>query len=167
MVAPGADTPNVDFLMTPGFPIQGAVKNVRNPDGTFETYLHVRVDAQFDGTVPNDIDSITVTTPGGADLVFAPAVSYYRPDHGDFKMVVAGSPENGIYSFIVTGNGVTGSDTDYQYFIRTLPIPDVNATVLRQPARSHQKHRHSPGMQSTTTSIRPSHCFIALLSSTA
>ena len=41
-------------------------------------------------------------------------------------MGVPGSPELGIYTFTVTGGGATAQSTDYQYVLKTIPIPDVS-----------------------------------------
>ena len=59
------DIENLDFALEQGFSIQGYVKNKHLPDGSFKTGLEVLIDDDFYGTLPDDIDSITVTAPSG------------------------------------------------------------------------------------------------------
>jgi hypothetical protein len=106
-------------------PIEGAVYHVHRPDGTHKTYLDVVVGRSFSGKLPDDIDSITVTGPGG-DLSIGKDDFNYNPRWRAFWIVQPGFPEIGKYTFkLVSGNSF-GSATDTQSFVKTIPIPDVS-----------------------------------------
>jgi len=123
---PGA----VDFVLPPEFSIQGSVMNVRQPDGSFETYYEVVIGDDFVGDPAADIESITITGPDG-DVINYPtnngdSYQYFDQWH-DYWFVISGSPAPGVYTFTATSTDAAGTTTDHQYVLRTLPIPDQSA----------------------------------------
>jgi hypothetical protein len=64
------------------------------------------------GTVPNTINSITVTGPGGFSQTLGK--SDYDPAFNEYYRIVSGSPTDGIYTFTVTdSDGRTATTYDY------------------------------------------------------
>ena len=72
------------------------------------------------GTLPDDIDTITVTGPKG-DLTLAKDNFSYYPQFRDFWISIPGTPETGTYTFTVTSGNRSGLATDTQSDLRTLP----------------------------------------------
>jgi hypothetical protein len=123
------DTETVDFTLEAGFTVEGSVMNAREHDGSFQTYISVVIGGDFEGNVPGDISSIEVTDPGGSVIASYPAGNLPFDTYWEsFEAVLPGSPAPGVYTFTVTStDGTTVSVTDYQYVLRTLPIPDTTA----------------------------------------
>jgi CubicO group peptidase (beta-lactamase class C family) len=106
-------------------PIEGAVYHVHRPDGSHKTYLDVVVGRSFSGQLPDDIDSITVTGPNG-DLPIGKDDFNYNPQWRAFWIVQPGFPEIGKYTFKLVSGNASGSGTDTQLIVKTIPIPDVS-----------------------------------------
>lgn len=118
----------IDPGLYPAIPITGVVHQTHESDGELKTNLEIVVGRNFSGELPNDIDSISVTVTdanGIAKPLELPPHVYYD-QHRDFWFELDGPPLPGKYIFAVTGKGLTGSATDFQFTNRTLPIPDVN-----------------------------------------
>ena len=81
----------------PEIPIDGAIYSVHRPDGSNKTYIDVEIGRQFSGTLPDDIDSITVTGPNG-DLSIGKDDFNYNPQWRTFWIVQHGFPEIGIWA---------------------------------------------------------------------
>ena len=104
--------------------IRGAVTHVREPDGSSHAIIDIVIGNEFKGALPDEIDTITVTGPKG-DLTFAKEDFNYNPQFRDFWIRIPGTPETGTYTFTVTSGNRSGSVTDTQSNLRTLPIPDT------------------------------------------
>ena len=115
-----------DFAMERGFSIVASVKNKHLPDGSFRTGLEAVIDNNFYGTLPDDIESITVTAPSG-QLPINKDDFEYLDQWLDFAYDYNGSPEIGIYTFEMASGGYTATATDTQDVLRTLPLIDENA----------------------------------------
>ena len=105
-------------------PIQGAITHVHEHDNRSTTIIDIVIGNQFTGTLPDDIDTITVTGPKG-DLTLAKDDFTYYPQFRDFWIQIPGTPETGTYTFTVTSDNRSGSATDTQSNLRTIPIPDI------------------------------------------
>jgi len=106
-------------------PIEGAICHVHRPDGSHKTYLDVVVGSSFSGKLPDDIDSITVSGPNG-DLSIGKEDFNYNPQWRAFWIVQPGFPENGKYTFKLVSGNSSGSSTDTQSIVKTIPIPDIS-----------------------------------------
>jgi len=133
VVTPGDDTPGIYFEVAQGFPIEGAVRYRRKPEqGTGilieETLIEVWVQS-FDGVLPNDIETVTVTDPDGVMVATFPDDPGFEwdPNKNEFAIKLAGRPKLGVYTFTVTSGDATATDTDYQYILREFPIPNKSA----------------------------------------
>ena len=100
--------------------IQGAITHVREPDDSSITIIDIVIGNEFTGTLPDDIDMITVTGPKG-DLTLAKDDFSYYPQFRDFWISIPGTPETGTYTFTVTSGNRSGLATDTQSDLRTLP----------------------------------------------
>ena len=99
--------------------IQGAITHVHEPDDSSITIIDIVIGKEFTGTLPDDIDMITVTGPKG-DLTLAKDDFSYYPQFRDFWISIPGTPETGTYTFTVTSGNRSGSATDTQSDLRTL-----------------------------------------------
>jgi CubicO group peptidase (beta-lactamase class C family) len=106
-------------------PITGAIQNVHEPGNTTKTYMDIVIGKGFTGKLPDDIDSITVTGPSG-DLPISKDDFTYIAQLRDFWIRIPGSPEIGTYTFTVTSGKRSGSSTDTQSVLRTIPLPDTS-----------------------------------------
>jgi hypothetical protein len=91
-------TENVDFALEKSFTIQGSVMNVRQPDGTMETFYEVAIGNDFVGE-PADVE-IAITGPAGTEIDtlagnFGDRYQYYS-QFKDHWFVKAGSPTPGV-----------------------------------------------------------------------
>jgi CubicO group peptidase (beta-lactamase class C family) len=105
-------------------PIQGAITHVHEPDNSSKTIIDIVIGKKFTGTLPDDIDTITVTGPK-EDLTFGKSDFNYYPQFRDFWIRMPGAPETGTYTFTVTSGNRRGLATDTQSDLRTIPIPDI------------------------------------------
>ena len=111
----------VDPSLIPGIPFAGMITNVHEPDNTFRTYVDLVMLDQFNGKLPDDIETITVTGPKG-DLTIGRKDFTWLPQFKEFWGSIPGSPDLGTYTFTITGEGMTGTTTDIQSVNTTLPI---------------------------------------------
>jgi imidazolonepropionase-like amidohydrolase len=118
------DTIALQEMITPGIPLTVAIKNSHEPDKSLKTTIDVVIGKGFTGTLPDDIDTITVTGPKG-DLPIGKDDFIYIAQLRDFFIRLPGSPEVGTYTFEVTSGTMTGSATDIQAVLRTIPLPDI------------------------------------------
>lgn len=112
-------------MILPGIPILGAIKNGHEPDKSLKTNIEVVIGKGFTGNLPDDIDTITVTGPKG-DLPIGKDDFTYIPQLRDFFIRLPGSPEIGTYTFKVTSGTMSGSATDIQSVVRTIPLADMS-----------------------------------------
>lgn len=115
----------IDPALLPTIPVIAGVVNVRNADDEFITVMDVIIGQSFDGTLPVDIDAITVTGPHGILPVRKDDFTFW-PSANDFYMVLPGSPKVGTYKFTVTSGNRTGSAIDTQSVLRPIPVPDMS-----------------------------------------
>ena len=112
-------------MITPGIPIIGVIKNGHEPDKRIKTTIEVVIGKGFTGNLPDDIDTITVTGPKG-DLSISKDDFTYIPQLRDFIIRLPGPPEIGTYTFKVTSGTMSGSATDIQSVVRTMPLVDIS-----------------------------------------
>jgi hypothetical protein len=119
----------VPFLdpIPPVLPIIGSVINVHEPGGAMKTYLEVVIENGFLGTLPDDIDTITVYDPGPTIVAEYPTPDTweYYPELRDFYIKIDNSPVPGMYTFRVTSGTLSVDDTDIQGSNWTIPCPDT------------------------------------------
>jgi imidazolonepropionase-like amidohydrolase len=131
------DTVALREMHTPGIPLTVAIKNSHEPDKSLKTTIDVVIGKGFTGTLPDDIDTITVTGPKG-DLPIGKDDFIYIARLRDFFIRLPGSPEIGTYTFKVTSGTMSSSATDIQAVLRTIPLPDIStlSPVLGATLRS-------------------------------
>jgi len=108
-----------------GIPIKGVIRHVHEPDHSLKTYIDIVIGKGFTGNLPDDLDTITVTGPSG-DQPIGKDDFIYLPKIRDFWIRIPGSPEIGTYTFTVTNGNMSGSVTDTQSVLRTIPLPDTS-----------------------------------------
>jgi len=111
-------------MITPGIPVTGAIHHVYEPDKSHHTYVDIIIGKTFLGNLPGDIDTITITGPKG-ELPIRKNEFIYIPQLRNFFIRIPGSPEIGIYTFVVTSGKKNGATADYQYILKTIPTPDT------------------------------------------
>jgi len=121
-------------------PITGAIQNVYESDKVLRTYIDIIIGKVFTGNLPYDIDSITITGPSG-DLPIGKDDFTYLPRIRDFWISIQGSPEIGTYTFTVRSGKRSGSATDIQSTVSTIPIPD---TGTFSPTAGDMLRSHTP-----------------------
>jgi hypothetical protein len=107
------------------FSISGSVMNVHEPDGGFRTYFHITIGDDFPGTLPDDIDSITVTGPSG-ELPYTKEDFTFLPQLMQFFLSVTGSPETEEYTFAVESGTLSATAADTQDINIDIPVPDTS-----------------------------------------
>lgn len=121
------DTKDIDFTLQQGFSILGQIWNIHESDGSFRSYIDISIGDEFTGTLPGDIDTIKVTGPSGTTVASYPDDDFdYAPQWKSFSIAIPGSPELGEYTFTVVSGILTGTATDFQSIVRTIPIPDTS-----------------------------------------
>jgi len=105
-------------------PVRGAITHLHESDKKFYTVIDIVIGDHFQGTLPDDIDSITVTGPQGK-LALGKRDFNYHERFRDFWISIPGAPESGTYTFTVTSGKRSGSATDTQSTPITIPLPDI------------------------------------------
>ncbi len=127
------DAATLQKMIIPSVPIKGAIHNVHEPSNTHKTYIDIVIGRNFMGKLPDDIDTIVVTGPGG-DLQISRDDFIFLPQFRDFWIRIPGSPKIGPYIFTVKSGNRKGSVTDTQFDILTIPIPDAGKSVPAEKA---------------------------------
>ena len=127
-------------MSTPGIPLTVAIKNSHEPDKSLKTNIEIVIGKGFSGNLPDDIDTITVTGPKG-DLPIGKDDFIYIAQLREFFFRLPGSPEIGTYTFKVTSGTMSGSATDIQTVVRTIPLPDMRTF---SPAIGATLHPNTP-----------------------
>ncbi len=122
-VFPGCGTPRA---FVGEFSIQGAVTHIHGLYNRSKTEFDILIDKNFNGKLPDDIDSITVDGPDGRLPVAKDDFRYY-PQFRSFTVKIPGAPSIGAYNFTVTSGGSTASAADEQTRLLKIPIPDAEA----------------------------------------
>jgi hypothetical protein len=89
---PGADDTLELTVKQNNIVIHGAITHVYEPDNSSKTMIDIVIGKEFTGTLPDDIDTITVTGPKG-DLTFGKGDFNYYPQFRDFWISMPGAPE--------------------------------------------------------------------------
>jgi len=132
-------------MVAPGIPVTGAIHHVHEPDNSYHTYIDIIIGNTFSGNPPGDIDTITVTGPRGR-LPIRKGDFTYIPQLRDFFIRIPGSPAIGFYTFEITSGKKNGATADYQYVLKTLPVPDTttfspnNGATLRSNTLTFSWH---------------------------
>jgi len=125
--APDSESPAKNETAAPNdsiIPVRGAITHLHESDQKSYTVIDIVIGGHFEGTLPGDIDSITVTGPRGK-LALAKNDFNYHARFRDFWISIPGVPETGTYTFTVTSGKRSGSTTDTQSTLRTIPLPDI------------------------------------------
>jgi len=128
------DKAELQKMIIPRIPILGVIHHTHESDNSLNTHIEIIIGKNFTGNLPDDIDSITITGPIG-DLPIGKDDFIYLPHFRDFWISIPGSPEIGTYRFTVTSGKRSGSATEIQSKVRTIPIPDVNSVSPNAGAR--------------------------------
>lgn len=109
-----------------------SVKSVHSGDNQFRTFFEVEIGQDFVGGMPDGIDTITVTSPDGAEFQMYPGGdAYWDAQWNEFFLEVPGNPQLGEYVFTVTTkDGGIDSKSDTQKDLITIPIVDVNTVKM-------------------------------------
>jgi hypothetical protein len=109
-------------------PIAAALYHIHTLDDKFRTCMEIVIDKEFDGKLPDDIDAVEVTVTDADGTVTALDLPHpeYEEQFRDLVYCFDGSPPLGEYTFTVTGKGLTGQATDFQFVNRFIPIPDIS-----------------------------------------
>lgn len=139
---PGSDPPEKNETAGPNssiIPVRGAVTHLHESDKKTYTVIDIVIGDPFNGALPDDIDSITVTGPQGK-LALGKNDFNYHAGFRDFWISIPGVPETGTYTFTVRSGKRSGSATDTQTALRTIPLPDIRTfspaageTINRKP----------------------------------
>jgi hypothetical protein len=113
----------VDPNLLPDIPFVGMITNVHEPDNTFRTYIDLIMLDQYNGSLPDDIESVTVNGPQG-ELTIGRKDFIWLPQLNEFWGAIAGSPAIGTYNLTVAGKSMSGTATDFHSINRILPVPD-------------------------------------------
>ena len=121
VVAPaGVNTQNINFELSNSFSISGSVMHIHEAV-IHSTYLEVSIGSDFLGSVPGDITSVRATSPTGNNYPLTLDAQF-----NVYGVLIGGLPEIGTWNFTVTSSdGATGTDTDHQYIIRDIPLPQT------------------------------------------
>lgn len=112
-------------FVSSGLSIRGDIQHVYLPNNISETHIDIFMDEGFAGKLPDDIDSIRVTGPTG-DLPITKKEFRWVPQFKAFWIGILGAPEIGTYTFVVTSGNASGTATDTQSTVRTLPRPETS-----------------------------------------
>jgi CubicO group peptidase (beta-lactamase class C family) len=104
-------------------PVQGAITHVNDPYNGVLTIIDIVIGDEFKSTLPDEIDTITVTGPSGRLTLEKSDFNYY-PQFRDFWISIPSVPETGTYTFTVTSGNRSGLATDTLSNLKNLPIPD-------------------------------------------
>lgn len=118
------DKATLQKMIIPGIPVTGALRHVYDTNNTHSTYFEVIIGKTFSGNLPDVIKSITITGPDGK-LPIGKEDFTFLPHLRDFWIKVPGIPKIGTYTFEVTSGKKSGSATDIQAEVKTIPLPEV------------------------------------------
>jgi len=112
-----------DSYNSGSFTVKGSVMNRHHQDGSFSSLISVVIGGDFTGSLPEDIEYITVEGPSGYLPYGKNDYTYFSPWR-EFDLVIPGSPDIGEYTFIVKQKGdAMGKARDIQGVNRTIPVP--------------------------------------------
>jgi len=105
-------------------PIKSAVYAVKRSDGSLHTYVDLVIGKRFSGTLPDGIDSISVTGPNSA-LKLEKNDFKYNPLWQAFWCILPGLPKTGTYTFSVTGGKNKGQSVASYTRVKLITLPDT------------------------------------------
>jgi hypothetical protein len=111
-------------MLVPTIPVTAAVKHVHDQDKAHYTYFDVIIGKAYCSDLPDSIESISITGPKGRLPIQKEDFTYLHPLR-DFWIKIPGIPQVGIYTIEVIGGKKTGSATDIQAIVKTIPLPEV------------------------------------------
>ena len=106
------------------FFVNGQIWNTHRSDGLY-TNIDISFGADFPGNPQVDVATITVKGPSGT-VLYEKGDFEYIDRFSCWSLATLGAPEIGQYTFTVTTASDTGTDTDFQGVIRTIPVPDIS-----------------------------------------
>ncbi|MFC1578707.1 serine hydrolase domain-containing protein [Thermodesulfobacteriota bacterium] len=114
-------------------PVKSAVYAVQRSDGSLHTYVDLVIGKRFSGTLPDGIDSISVTGPNNA-LRLEKNDFEYNPLWQAFWCILPGLPKVGTYTFSVTEGKNKGQSIASYTRINKIDLPNTDNF---KPARSN------------------------------
>lgn len=117
-----AETDPNNPLDTPPLPFTPNVQN-RHDNTGYHTQIELDINMSgFAGRVPEDIDSIDISGPGGFTLTEADLIN----DGGSYYYaILSDSPQLGVYDYTVTSGVLNGTGSDTQSVNHNIPLPDL------------------------------------------
>ncbi len=124
----------VIFLLVTGFrgqagadesiQVKSAVYAVQRSDGSLHTYLDIVIEKRFSGTLPGDIDSISVTGPDSTFRLKKDDFNF-NPLWRAFWCILPGLPETGTYTVSLTSGKRKGQSVAAFSKVNKIPLPDT------------------------------------------
>jgi TolB-like protein/class 3 adenylate cyclase/tetratricopeptide (TPR) repeat protein len=106
-------------------PTKCAIQHILLPENISYTFIDIFIGDEFDGDLPDDIETIQIRGPSG-HLAISKKDFRWEADLKFFWVGIMGTPEIGNYTVQVTSKNASGTATDTQSVIRNLPLPDSN-----------------------------------------
>jgi len=113
--------------------MQGNVHCIYSPDGTIYSYFDVIFDEDFQGNLPGDVNSITITGPGGPLKIDKTDFRYFVKSRV-FWINLPGEPHPGAYTFTAVSGDKVFTATDIQSDNRKLILADLNTFLPAEGA---------------------------------
>jgi tetratricopeptide (TPR) repeat protein len=106
-------------------PTKCAIQHILLPENISYTFIDIFIGDEFNGNLPDDIETIQVSGPSG-NLAISKKDFRWAADLKFFWVGIMGTPEIGNYTVQVTSKNGSGTATDTQSVIRNLPMPDTS-----------------------------------------
>ncbi len=113
--------------------MQGNVQCVYSPEGKVSSYFDVIFDEDFQGNLPGDVNSISITGPGGPLRIDKADFRYYSKSRV-LWINLPGEPHPGAYTFTVVSGDTVLTATDIQSDNRKLILADSNTFLPAEDA---------------------------------
>jgi hypothetical protein len=123
----------------PGLPLAAvSVKHVTYGGMPSRTWFEVMFDHSFSGSLPYDIDTITIIDPDGQQRQIWPdGCAQWLDSYNEFWCELSGPPILGEYTFVVTArDGSVGTKTDTQKDLFSIPVVDVNTVAINTGSKT-------------------------------
>jgi hypothetical protein len=106
-------------------PTKCAIQHILLPKNISYTFIDIFIGDEFNGNLPDDIETIQVSGPSGR-LAISKKDFRWEPDLKFFYVGIMETPEIGNYTVQVTSKNGSGTATDTQSVVRNLPMPDTS-----------------------------------------
>jgi TolB-like protein/class 3 adenylate cyclase len=106
-------------------PTKCAIQHILLPENISYTFIDIFIGDEFNGNLPDDIETIQVSGPSGR-LAISKKDFRWEADLKFFWVGIMGTPEIGNYTVQVTSKNGSGTATDTQSVVRNLPMPDTS-----------------------------------------